>query len=353
MNKTLTALLLGGAMIFSVSVQALAAEPTPSQDSLSGSSASQPQSLPHSLLYYGTVSEIVYDDQSGEVTRLNMASEAHGAMDMILSPSTLWIDSGAGTASDPDTLKTGEGIYVFHSPVSTMSLPPQTSAYVIVRNVPQDTGCAMYHVVEKVSRQEDGSLALTTDNGGLILYPEADTQLVSYDGSSAQWEELKEDCRVMAWYSAVLESYPAQAFPSRPMILPQESQEFLLPQGTRLTMELDGKVPNMVGRYESGTAMVPVAAVAQALGFQVTYTPDPDEGALVTVESDTFRVSLYIDQNLIFGSTKMEGAVGMTGPQNYGKAAYIVDPGTTWAPAQLFEMLGKTVTLEGTNLVIE
>lgn len=32
-------------------------------------------------------------------------------------------------------------------------------------------------------------------------------------------------------------------------------------------MELDGRVPNMVGRYENGVAMVPLAAVAQALGL--------------------------------------------------------------------------------------
>ena len=109
----------------------------------------------------------------------------------------------------------------------------------------------------------------------------------------------------------------------------------------------------MVGRYESGVAMVPVAAVAQALGLDVTYTPNTDEGALVTVESDQFRVSLYLDRQIITGVTKIEGAVGATGPLDYGKAPYVVAPGTPWAPAEIFKMLGRTVTLEGTNLIIE
>jgi len=43
----------------------------------------------------------------------------------------------------------------------------------------------------------------------------------------------------------------------------------------------------------------------------------------------------------------------MTAPVKYDKMPYIVEPGTTWAPAEIFEMLGKSVTLDGTNLTIE
>jgi len=48
----------------------------------------------------------------------------------------------------------------------------------------------------------------------------------------------------------------------------------------------------MKGSYENGAAMMPVAAAAQALGYEVTYTPGKDGApALVTVESETFRVN--------------------------------------------------------------
>ena len=97
-----------------------------------------------------------------------------------------------------------------------------------------------------------------------------------------------------------------------------------------------------------------MAAVAQALGFDVTYTPGQEgQPALVTVESESFQVRLNVGENQIVGVTKIPGAVGMTAPQDYGKAPYIVEPGTAWAPAQLFEMLGKTVTMEGNNLTIK
>ena len=227
-----------------------------------------------------------------------------------------------------------------------------------MRNIPQDISCAHYQVVESVEKLADGSVQIVTDQGGLHITADADTGLSRYSGDEAfALDELKAGDRIMAWYEAVLESYPAQTHARHIMLLPavstQTEKEAAQPQeGAQLTMELDGKVPNMVGRYENGTAMVPVAAVAQALGFQVTYTPK-GHSALVTVESDAFQVRLDIGSPTIYGVTKIPDAVGMTAPQNYGKAPYIVEPGTTWAPAELFEMLGKTVTLEGTNLIIK
>ena len=345
MKKKWMAWLLGGAMICAMGAQALAAE---------GADSGVAEPLPHSVLYYGQVTGI-QRDEDGAVTLLELDSQRYGAYWMNVSDQTVWIDSGERTASDPDTLEVGEGVYVFHSPAATASLPPQSGAYAVVRNVPQDTGCAKYEVAESVSRRDDGSLAILTDNGSLIITAGTNTGLSSYQGDTqVTLEDIREGAVFMAWYDIVLETYPGQTYADHIMLLPAVREELSRPrEGSQLTMELDGKVPNMVGRYESGTAMVPVAAVANDLGLQVTYQPNTDQGTLVTVESDSFAVRMYIDQNLIYGVTKISGAVGMTGPQTYGKAPYIVDPGTTWAPAEIFSMLGKTVTLEGTNLVIE
>ena len=109
----------------------------------------------------------------------------------------------------------------------------------------------------------------------------------------------------------------------------------------------------VTGKYESGVATLPVAAVAQALGYEVTYTPaQGDQEPLVTVESDDFRVEIRYGKSM-FGVTKIEGAVGMTAPMDCGVAPYAVDPGTTWVPAQMFEMLGRTVTLEENTISIQ
>lgn len=288
MKRTLSALMLSGALLCALSVPALAAEPAAPQ---TDTSLTQEETLPDSVLYYGTVTEVVRDE-AGTVSRLALSSERYGDYVMNLSADTVWVDAGKRAASDPSDLEAGEAVYVFHSPVSTRSLPPQSAAYAVVRNMPQDMGCPMYHEVEAVTEQ-DGRLTITTDNGGLLLHVGEETQCVDYaTGEAVDLSQLKAGGRVMAWYDAVMESYPGQAAPHCLMLLPpvedqsgeqtqleQPDEAVELADGTALSIVLEGDmVLPMKGSYENGAAMMPVAAAAQALGYEVTYTPGQGRG---------------------------------------------------------------------------
>ena len=74
---------------------------------------------------------------------------------------------------------------------------------------------------------------------------------------------------------------------------------------------------------------------------------------MVRVENDQFSVQIWLRDGIISGVTKIEGACGATGPLDYGAAPYVLSPGTTWAPAAILEMLGHTITLDGTTLNIQ
>lgn len=370
MKRTLSALLVSSALLCAAVLPTMAAESAdPAQ---TDSAAVQEETMSDSELYYGQVQEIGRDE-AGTITSLLLTSERYGEYVMNISGETVWIDSGERTASDPATLQVGEFVYVYHSSVSTRSLPPQSPAFAVVRNVPQDVGATKYLEVEAVTQNEDGSATITTNNGGLWLTVEADASVTTYAGEKASLADLQVGSHVMAWYDIVLLSYPGQAGTDQLMLLPGAAEERdgeaaetsapaetttpaeALQDGTELSIVLEGDmVLPVTGKVENGAAMVPVAAVAQALGYEVTYTPGENgEAALVTVEDDSFRVNLNIGDNLIQGVTKIEGTVGMTSPMDYGMAPYIVEPGTTWAPAQLFEMLGRTVTVDGDALSIQ
>lgn len=325
MKRTFTALLLSGAMLCAMATPALASKAENTAQIIPIGVQEAPamfdSAMTDSSLYYGIVTGLVRDEQ-GQLVQLKLSSESHGNYVMNLSSETVWIDVGGRCACDPSTLEVGERVYVAHSHASTFSLPPQSAAFAVMRNLPQDAGCPHYHVVQQAASREDGSLCVTVDNGGLYLSAGAFTSVSSYQGGGASLEDLVPGTAIMAWYDVVLESYPAQTSASHIMVL--TARENQLPQeGCALTLELDGQSVDIQGRYENGTAMVPVAAV-----------------------------HLDIQQQLIYGATKIQGAVGMTGPQDYGAPAYIADPGVTWAPAQIFGMLGKTVTLEGTRIII-
>lgn len=222
MKKMLMSLVLSGALACSLAFPAAAIQKaggTPSETP----PAEEPASLPDSVLYYGKV-EAVSCGEDGEMTTLSMSSDRYGEYVMVLSEDTLWIDSGNRAASDPSDLEEGEGLYVFHSPISTRSIPPQSAAFAIVRNVPQDASCAQYHEVEVIEKT-GGVCRITTDNGGLFLLADKDTSLSSYEGGApAGLDEIEAGSHIMAWYGPVALSYPGQARASHIMILNQAKE---------------------------------------------------------------------------------------------------------------------------------
>ena len=222
MNKKISVLALTGALACALTVPALAAD-VPAVPISAPVSAEEMMSLPDSVIYYGTVEEIGKNADGG-IAWLRMTSERYGEYIMKLSDDTVWIDSGRHTASDPADLQEGESLYVFHSAVETFSLPPQSAAFAVVRNIPMDAGCAWYHEVEAATL-ENGQLTITTDNGSLLIRADEKTQLSRYAGEGAvSLKDIQTGDRVMAWYGAVTDSLPGQTQAAYLMLLPGQDE---------------------------------------------------------------------------------------------------------------------------------
>lgn len=311
-----------------------------------------------STLYVGRVTGIVRNAEGG-AARLTITSEAGSVYyTLVIAPSTLWVDAGGRKAGSGDGLKEGELIY---AACPAQAAPAAGSTYtaaalltpaVVIRGVGDDEDLAHYHLVSDFAPEKDGSWVITVDQGGLLLSADGDTRCTDYaTGETLSLSALEVGDRVMVWYQQVMETFPVQARAACLLRLPGE-QTALPEEGAALTVKLGETVSGEIeGRYESGVAMVPVAAVAKAIGLSASYVKG-EEGRVVTLESETFSVMLAIDQGLISGATRIEGALGATGPLDYGRSAYIEDPGVTWAPAAVFTMLGQAVELEGTQLTI-
>lgn len=222
MKKNLLAIALCGILAASFAIPVSAAEISggTSQNSVQ----EQQEALPDSVLYYGQVKEIVKNEE-GQIIQLRMDSERYGEYTFNISEETAWIDSGNQKAADPTAVKEGDGLYVFHSPMATYSLPPQSTAFAVVSNIPMDVGCAQYYEVESVFKK-NGKLQIQTNNGGLTLLESENTEF-SYYGSDKKVsaEDLRIGGHIMAWTSVQTTSYPAQAPVLHIMILPPVSGE--------------------------------------------------------------------------------------------------------------------------------
>lgn len=179
----------------------------------------QAESLPDSVLYYGEVLELRNNDD-GSIAQIAMSSSKDGELTINAGPETVWIDSGSMKADDPSTLSTGDRIYVFHSPVTTMSLPPQSAAFAIVRNIPMDVRCAMYHEIEAVETGDKG-IIISSEKGSVKITADSETVISAYDGSEVSLEDIKEGRNMMVSYRETenMSQDNLQAF--RIMLLPK------------------------------------------------------------------------------------------------------------------------------------
>lgn len=217
MNRKLPALALAGALALTLALPAGAV--CPFRFFFPRAAREEAPALPDSLLYCGTVKQLVEED--GALVQLWMDSEQSGPYAMNLSDKTVWIDGDLRVPSSPEAVQEGDEVVIFHSPMTALSLPPQSAALAVVRNLPQDGSAVRLHTVEEVSL-DGGQLTITTDQGGLLLRADETTPLSRYDGQEpVSLNDIQPGCRVMAWYTAVMASYPGQARAEQLILLPE------------------------------------------------------------------------------------------------------------------------------------
>lgn len=192
---------------------------TETPETSEGEETEDVEEMPASETYFGTVASIEKDEE-GNVISISLASEENGDYVMNVTDNTVWVDAVEKAKASQEDLTEGETIYVYHSPISTRSLPPQSEAFAVVLNVPQDIAVGVYHEVEEVTTTENDT-RLLTNNGGLYLVISDETAVKDYEtGDVADISDVAEGDRVIAWYDAVAMSYPGQANVSDILILP-------------------------------------------------------------------------------------------------------------------------------------
>lgn len=290
-----------------------------------------------------TVSSIVVKTTDEQEIQLNIGAD------------TLVANNETGLPAALSEVKAGDKIYAYYSKAMTRSLPPQSACELILVGV-GDKAPAALHEVGTVAANDEGMTEVLTADGSMIIRMDDKTTYAPFlTKNIVTAADLTEGTRFLAWYDMVAMSYPGQTYTQKVVILPaaaettettevaeaaetQATRETeTAPETTELTIVAGGKTLAVKGEMKDGVAVVPVRAAAEALGCTVGYE-QKDGKEYVTVENDTRSMTLEIGLDSYTSTTKIEGAVGMTEPAQYGAAPYIVD-GTTYAAADLFKAL--------------
>ena len=340
-------------------VQAPAEQPA-AADTTADTAAEQPAAS-FRLGSMATVSEAALET-SGVYPYLLVQTDDEQQIRLNLSGSTLVVDNQTGLPANLADIQAGDRIFAYYSAAMTRSLPQQSACELILVNVGDSTPASL-HEVGSVTEADGVTSVLTADGSMMVRMDDKTVFSPLATKNIVTVQDLTPGTRFLAWYDIVALSYPGQAYTEKVVILPalpdaettqaeDAAAAEALPRGeapaeaaetAAMTIVADGKTLDVTGETRDGVAVLPVRAAAEALGCTVSYE-QRDGKEYVTVENDTRAMTLEIGTDSYVSTSKIEGAVGMTEPSQYGVAPYIVD-GTTYAAADLFvSLVGFDVT---------
>lgn len=246
------------------------------------------------------------------------------------------LDNVTGKFVNLTDIKAGERVFAYFDDKLTRSIPAQSALIALFTNVEESTP-ALVWTVEDVAHSNSSSKILTVDNGGLEITVNTDAAIKAGD-------------RVAAWYDVVMPSLPAQATADRVVVLissdkaevAEEKTEEAAPVADPKWVTVNGEKLAVVVEKLNGEAMVPLRAVAEKLGFELTWNPD-EMSAHIT--NGTVQTKVAMGDTTYYMQTAIEGAVGLTGPQDLGAPVYLRNKEVMFVPANLFKLLGFDVEI--------
>ena len=215
-----------------------------------------------------------------------------------LAEDTLILNAVDGGAMAAEDLREGEYVYAYVSPAMTRSLPPIATAAVILAAIPADYGVPAYSTVEQVNVWEGRTSVLMSDD---VTYSMSDAELLAGPGftcGTITLADITPGCGLLAWYDMVAESFPAQAWPSKVMVIPSPYSAWAVLEPGRLAVNgTEVELTAAEQPYVEGeTLMVPVRAFAEALGCQVLWDPARPDKIAVRGEKTEYLLILGNDR---------------------------------------------------------
>ena len=215
-----------------------------------------------------------------------------------LAKDTLILNAVDGSAMAAEDLREGEYVYAYVSPAMTDSLPPITTAAVILAAIPADYAVPAYSIVEQVNVWEGRTSILMSDD---VTYSMSDAELLpgpGFDGDTVTLADITPGCGLLAWYDMLAESFPAQAWPVKVMVIPSPYGAWAELEPGRLAVNgTEVELTEAEQPYVEGeTLMVPVRAFAEALGCEVIWNADQPENISVWGEGAEYLLTLGSDR---------------------------------------------------------
>lgn len=201
-------------------------------------------------------------------------ADPYGKIYVNVNEDTLVLDAVTGGTKSFADLKENETVYAYVSPAMTRSMPPISNAELVLCNIPADYAVPTYCEVGRVTVNEDGSVSADT-NQDVILHLNGETAFVTTETAADAGEKpaagpgnIRPGTKVLAWYSIMTLSLPAQATPTKIMVFPYEYESYVTLNDSGITVDGDMVVDGIV---EENYLLLPLRTMAEITGCTIAW----------------------------------------------------------------------------------
>lgn len=218
------------------------------------------------------------DDPFQEVV-LNVGEETYG------------VDAQTGLPLDLDTVKEGDTLYAWVSPVMTLSLPPQTVPIVVVGNLPADAAapeyCEIAQNVQRAAPEDQKNPVFPLSGRGTLEVTDKTVYTPWLTRQIVRMEDLVPGTQVLVWKGQ-------DGAAERILVFPYAYQGYVslmaTMHGNLLCLNGDFTAGEEAPQFqckkaENGSTMAPIRALAEAAGYAVRW--DKALGAVVSRNGET------------------------------------------------------------------
>lgn len=268
--------------------------------------AEAPDYLPP-VQVWGTVTRL---EQGRLLVKNSSETDPNQTIIVHLEDSTPVLDAVTGLPLERE-LKDGETVYAWVGPAMMLSMPPQASAEVVVANIPSDFSVPQYVQIARLKPQAMIAIfpvppltkveAVTTGGEELtitdkaVLTPHLTRQMVTL-------ESLTPGTRMLVWKDS------SQSV-SKVLVFANEYRGWIFwEQDGRVSV--NGHVLAAAGKMVNGDLLLPVRAVAEALGMEVHW--DAEQGAVVSYGEGMVKPA-PAESNVLFTARPGGAIVKMNG----------------------------------------
>ena len=302
---------------------ALLAVPAAAAEASAGEAAS---TRPGPVQVWGTLTWL----EDGGLLVENSSEDAAFDAVILHGESIICLDAVTGDPMDIQELEDGDTIYAWVGPAMTMSLPPHATAILILGNIPAGYAVPQYYEIVSVTPQAMAAIypppAMTwtevTATDGTTLTITNGAALTPYlTRNIVRLEDLIPGTRILVWSDA-------QGEPEKVLVFPYEYRGYVSAAEDG-TVSVNGSVVSRKAKTTDGGTLLPVRAVAEALGMSVRW--DAQLGAVVSYGDDMVKPEGVTSDTLMTavpgGAITMVAADGTEEPV-YGTC--LKEDGTTY-----------------------